>query len=135
MPAVQPQALDPDADMNPLGQSKQSVEPAELEYLPGGHGAYVEAPARTNEPAALTGWGYSYHDIPESDEKNIRPQPFEAPTIFAAVGLDANATQLCAPADALSTQVKPESSEVYIYPPCTDATILVAELSLVKAYQ
>jgi hypothetical protein len=39
VPAAHPQAVDPDGDTRPLGQSVHVVEPAELEYLPAGHGA------------------------------------------------------------------------------------------------
>ncbi len=39
IPAAHPQAVDPDGDTRPLGQSVHVVEPAELEYLPAGHGA------------------------------------------------------------------------------------------------
>ncbi len=42
------QALDPGEDTIPVGQSMHTVDPAELEYLPTGHGAYVEAPTKTS---------------------------------------------------------------------------------------
>ena len=56
-------------------------------------------------------------------------------TIFVAVLSDANACQFWTPAEVLSTQVAPESFEVYIYPPLDPATIFLATLSAVSAPQ